>query len=731
MPVTLQDAFDSAVELHQAGRVAEAESIYRQIHDQLPGEPEVLRRLAAIAVQAGRADAAVEWLRQAVVASPADPSLRNQLGYALHISGLHAEAIEVLREMLVHQPDCAEAHNNLGIALVALDRHPEAVACFELALLLAPDLAYLHGNLIGALSRCGRPDEALAAACQALATHPNDPNILNSLGDVLGVLGRDDEALEALERAVELDPQLGVAWSNGGDVLLRLGRHVEAERAYLRAVELSPHLATAWNNLGLMQYRRAQLDEALGSFERALAIAPGDGPALVNQGNVLKEGGRIGEALKSYGAAICGPCACKAHSNFLVSMHYLAGQDPALVFAEHRRWDRLYARGLLEKVGFGNPAAPERRLRVGYVSPDFRDHPVGRFMQPLLACHDRAEVEVHAFVDLGYEDEVSMALKAQADRWHAIAGRSDAAVAELIRAEQIDILVDLAGHTAENRLLVFARRAAPVQVSYLGYPDTTGVGEIDYRLTDSLADPGGEADLRHSEEPVRIDPCAWVCPLLPDVPIAARRAGPMVFGCCNTLAKVSDGVVSSWGRILALVPGSRLLLKANGWVLGSARQRVLVALASHGVAADRVEFAGLVPDPREHFEFIGRIDIALDTFPYHGTSTTFDALWMGVPVITLGGDTHVARVGVSLLTNLGHPEWIAASEEELVAKAVALAAEPLRLANLRTSLRDEVLASPLGDAGGLARRVESSYRQMWRRWCGETRGNLESDDVHG
>jgi predicted O-linked N-acetylglucosamine transferase (SPINDLY family) len=396
--------------------------------------------------------------------------------------------------------------------------------------------------------------------------------------------------------------------------------------------------------------------------------------------------------------------------------------EPSAIAEEHRRWNHLHARPLGQFIqSHANDRSPERRLRIGYVSPDFREHSVAFFLAGLLEHHDPFVTEVFCYSDSTTRDAVTVRLEGLATHWRKIINLSDSRVADLIRRDGIDILVDLAGHTANNRLLVFARNPAPVQVTWLGYPNTSGLDTIDYRITDTFADPLGSTEHLHSERLIRLPLSAWCYrPLEDSPPVNAspvHETGHITFGCFNAMPKINRSLLELWSRILLAVQDSRLLLKNSALGGLPMQEQLRKQFQEMGIGPDRVEMAGRVPDLCGHLATYGRVDIALDTFPYHGTTTTCEALWMGVPVVTLLGRTHVARVGVSLLSNLGHPEWLAPSPHEYVNLAVDLAQDPSRLAALRSTLRKRMEASPLTDSPRFARDIEAVYRDMWRAWC--------------
>jgi predicted O-linked N-acetylglucosamine transferase (SPINDLY family) len=399
-------------------------------------------------------------------------------------------------------------------------------------------------------------------------------------------------------------------------------------------------------------------------------------------------------------------------------MPELAAAD---VYREHRRWDEQQAGGIKQpKLTIGS-RDPGRRLRVGYVSPDLKQHSVAYFLEPLLREHDHSVVEVFCYAEVLRPDATTLNLQSHADHWLRTVGYSDDALARRITSDGIDILVDLAGHTADNRLGVFARKPAPVQVNWLGYPNTTGLRAMDYRLVDEITDPPGEADQTASERLIRLAE-GFLCYAAPyaapqPAPPPSVRTGRIVFGSFNNPAKLSSITLRTWATLMKRVPDSQLLLKGSALHEPGSRDLFQAHLHAHDIDLTRVVMRGRTPGVAEHLSVYADVDIALDPFPYNGTTTTCEALWMGVPVVTLLGDRHAARVGASLLTQIKRPELIADSPEGYVEIAAKLAAEPERLAQLRATLRDQMSRSPLCDAPGFAHKVETAYRTMWQKFC--------------
>ena len=539
--------------------------------------------------------------------------------------------------------------------------------------------------------------------------------------------GRLTEAEEFYQAVLELDPGQAVVHFNLGIVLRHQGRLVDAAKAYGRALELQPEFPEAENNLGTVLASLGRLDESVSVLERLLERKPDFANAWNNLGGALKDLGRARDAIRCFERANrLQPANAAFHSTLVFAMHYSPDHGPRALLREARRWNRDHAGVLMgDPPPLVNEADPDRRLRVGYVSAHFREHCQALFLAPLLESHDRAGVEVTCYSDSTSEDAVTARLRGHADRWRRTADLSDERLAELVRADGIDVLVDLSLHMARQRLLVLARRPAPVQVVWLGYPGTTGMDGL-VRFTDPWLDPPGAGDALYSEESLRLPDSFWCYDPLADGPavgsLPALASGRVTFGCLNNFCKVNPGVLRMWRRVLERVPDSRMMILAPP---GDARRRVVREL---GVGPERVEFVefALRPDYLRHY--LG-IDLCLDTSPYNGHTTTLDSLWMGVPVVSLSGVTVVSRAGRSMLGNLGLSELATSTEKEFVDTAVALATDLPRLAALRAGLRERMRASPLMDGPRFARGIEEAYRTLWRRWCAGRGGSLSPRGV--
>lgn len=645
--------------------------------------------------------------------APPDDLLRDALRH--HQSGALGQAEAIYRQILSRDARHADALHLLGALCAQTNRTAEAVEHLTQAVAVRPAFPEAHYNRGHALAAAGRGEEAIAAYRQAIAQRPAFPEALNNLGGLLRDRRQLAEAIDACRRAIDLRPDYPEALVNLGSALHASGALDDALAAARRAIALRPAYAEAHHLLAHVLSDLGRLDESLAACKQALAIRPAYAEVFALLGHVLKDVGRIDDAIAASRMAIAlRPADAAAHSNLLLTLHFHPGSTPASLAAEHREWKRRHAASIPHVTSHANDRDPDRRLRVAYVSPDFRRHPIGRFLLPLLAHHDRERVEVICYDNAPRADDVTARLRAHADAWRPITALDDDAAARLIRDDRVDVLVDLTMHAARNRLLVFARRPAPVQATWLAYCSTTGLDAIDYRLSDPYFDPPGT---QYAEHTIRLPRTYWCYPAPDEAgdvgPPPALAAGHVTFGCLNGFAKVSDPALAMWARVLRKMPGSRLLLHAPE---GGARRRVLSIFDRAGVTSDRVAFVARMSTV-DYFARYGEIDVALDPFPYAGGTTTCDALWMGVPVVTLAGATGVGRAGVSVLTNVGLPELIATSEDEYVRIAATLASDLPRLTSLRASMRSRMGNSPLMDAVAFARDIELAFRQMWRAWC--------------
>lgn len=707
--------------LRARGRIEDAIAAYTQAVQADEGYLDALCSLGAALHAAGRFEQAAAAFRRAVQAKPGSAELQRNLGAACHSASKWEESIAAYREAIRFEPGDPEVHKLLGNALKAAGRFAEASAAYQQALALRPEDPDLQQRLGDVFRANSQFQDAVSAYRAALQLKPKDAEILCHLGIAFQANGQPAEAIPVLRQAIHLKPDLVLARNFLGIALQDLGEMDEALAACREAIQVAPDCAEAYNNLGNVLHGLDRFDLAVDAYRHALQIDPGHPGALHNLGNSYQRQGMHDLAVEYFRKAVgLNPRAADIHSGLVYALCFNPRYGAEEISAECRRWNDQHARPFeARRCPHENDRSPERRLRVGYVSPDFRQHVVGSNILSLLREHRRDGFDVFCYANVSKPDALTGQLQSMADHWRDIVGLSDEAVAEMIRGDAIDILVDLSLHTAHNRLPVFARKPAPVQVTYLGYCGTTGLTAIDYRLSDPYLDPPGRELVGYNEKTARLPRSYWCYePLGPSPPISAVpavRAGHVTFGGLTNFAKVSDDALELWASILAEVPGSQLLLYTP---VGGARQRVVARFSARGLDPERLEFVGM-QSWEKYIETFCRVDVALDPFPYGGGISSCDALWMGVPIVTLSGKTAVGRGGRSLLSNLGLPELIAQTPPEYVAKAVALAHDLPQLNELRSTLRERMERSPLRDAKRHARDIEVAYRGMWRKWCAE------------
>ncbi len=685
----------------------------------LPNSPKTTFDAVNAHVQAGRTGQAVELLQRIAVSHPREAKAPFMLGVIAYQAGQLEAAVGWLTKSNQLDPQYAEPYFLLGVIHQRQNQLPAAITAYKNFLARKPGDGKALNNLGRAVLDTGDFGQAIAILNQAVNTSPPNPGAFNNLGDALRTSGDSNSAIEQYNKAIAIDPNCAEAHGNLGVMLAQSGQTAQAIASIQRAIEINPQMFNPRFNLAKILRESGRIDEAMEQCQAALQLRPNSAEALNLLGNLFGIAGQIAQCIAAQRRAVeLKPDFAAAHSNLLLSLHYLPDIAPEDLFAAHQQWAMQQTRGLTPASrGFPNSRSANRPLRIGYVSPNLNSHSVAYFFESVLATHDRDAVDVFCYWDLQRGDATTDRLRNLADHWREIAGKSDAVVAGMILKDGIDILVDLAGHTAGNRMPLFARRPAPVQITWLGYPDTTGLKTIDYRITDAIADPPGQTERFHTEKLLRVNGGAWAYGATesPDVgPLPALAHGHVTFGSFNNLPKVTIKTLENWSRILLRVPGSRLILKSTGLSSRLAREHVAGILHRNGIAPDRVEFIGWRPTTLSHLELYNRIDIALDTFPYNGTTTTCEALWMGVPVITFPGATHVSRVGTALLTHANCPQWIAADVNGYVDLAVDTASRLPELSTARSSLREILRTSNLCNANRLARELESIYRQCWQ-----------------
>lgn len=687
--LSADDLLAQGMEFEQQGRPEEALRRYDQAIALAPDLARAHFNRGTILLDRGDAQDALEAFAKAVQYKPDSAGAHFNIGSAHARLVQHEAAARAYRRALAFKPEFVDAEVALGTALEELGQDEAAVESYRRALKIKPDHAPAHERRAHLLDRLGRSGELAIAYRQMLEIDPDNVDILYSLGLVLRHLGQLRDAVTHLQRVAELKPDFVNTHCDLGDIFMGLRLFDEAAASYSRALQLDPQNAEVHHNLGAAFKELDQLDDALKSYRNALAIKP-DFPI--------------------------------AQSNLLLTQHFVPGLSPEQLREEAQYFGAMVSRLAPPPAGLRNPPHPDRRLRVGFVSADLRSHPVGYFIESVLealSAGAAGRLELFAYSNSPDADDVTERLKAHLQGWYLAVAQPDEVLAKRIRDDGIDILIDLSGHTGKNRLPVFAWKAAPVQISWLGYFATTGVAAIDYLI----ADPWTllESEEGNFTEKILRMPETRLCFTPPPLdvritPLPALSNGYVTFACFNAPSKMNDAVVALWARVLHAVPESRLHLVAPRDHEVRVRQVVAGRFAVHGITADRLIVTGAVPRAA-YLATYQQVDIALDPFPYTGGTTSAEALWMGVPVLTLAGKSFLARQGVGLLMNAGLPEWVAEDAEDYVRKAVSHAGDLPRLASLRAGMRQQVLASPLFDAPRFARHFEEALRGVWRKWC--------------
>ena len=677
-----------ALELHRAGDLAGAESLYRQIAQIDSQHLDALTNLSILLQHRGALSEAESVLRRIVALVPESAEASDWLGRLMGMQGCHVDAAAAFRSAIALDPTHANAWCNLGNSLLELDQVEEAEQACRRA--LAADEKHVTAllNLCVALQRQNKFPEALVVCDRAIALAPQTPLLHFNRGYLLGQLGQREAAVAELTSAMELQPDFPKAYISLAEQHQQLRQYEEMARVARRALEINPQHAAAHNKLGFACHQQGLPEEALGHFYRAVELEP---------------------------------TSAAMHSDYLLALHYVTELSPQQIFHEHLEFARRHANVPPTSAHKQDPAQSHKRLRIGYMSADFRFHPVLFFIEPLIERRDRTEFEVFCYSDVAVPSDATQRFERAADHFRCIAGMSDARVVDTVIADQIDILIDLSGHTGHNRLAgVFARKPAPVQITYFGYPNTTGLSQIDYRITDAHADPPGLAEQIHSEKLIRLPHSAWCYRPPPDAPpIQARRSSEIVFGSFNNLGKLTSHWRDIWSQILQATPGSRILLRNPSLTDPGVCQRVRESFAKLSIPLERLILMGHGTN-REMLDTYNQVDIALDSYPYHGTTTTCEALFMSVPVITLAGPSHVSRVSASLLANVGLPELIADTEQQFVTLVVDLAQGRERLLELHNTLRQRMQGSPAMNEVEFTRAFEAALRDAWINWCTRT-----------
>ncbi len=636
-------------------------------------------------------------------------------GLAFDRQGLTSKAVACYLDALRHEPGHADSLHILGVYRAQMGELNAAIQLMTAAIASNPHFPDYRYNLAKALELADKNVEAEKEYREVLKLKPAHVDALINLSHLMLNKPDPEAAIQYAVRALDLQPRSLGAHNNLALALNRLDRSEEAEQILLRAMEYKPDSADTLVNLSRVYMRRERYQEAIACLRRAVALNPNLPEALSNLGSALKFEGKLDEALSYFRKALSLAPNASVHSNLLFTLNYNPGYSAAEVFQEHLAWAQRYANDLTHAAAPVLPNKdPSRRLRIGYVSPDFKQHPVATFLRPVFANHDMKEFEIYCFSDVSSADDTTRWFEQHCNVWRDIVGKTDEEVAELIRKDRIDILVDLAGHTSGNRLLTFARKPAPVQVSYLGYLGTTGMAAMDYKITDAAMDPVGLTECFHTERLVRLPHSMWCYSPPEQAPetasMPAIQRGYVTFGSFNNSAKVTPEVVDAWGRILRALPSARIIMVTKGD--GSVHDYFRGQFARNGIAPERVELLRRM-SLAEYLRLHSEVDITLDTFPYTGGTTSCHSLWMGVPVITLPGNKPFSRSGASILQALGLEDWVANAAAQYVDLAVRRASDIASLQKLRGELRTRMEGSPLTNGKEFARAIEAVYRKIW------------------
>jgi len=701
---------------HQNGKLHEALDGYQAILNIAPGHGEVLYLAGTALLQLGDIDQSIKVLSAAAQANPAHCESHSNLGIALRLNGEFEKSIAACKRAVEINGSFADAQNNLGAALSELGRVAEASGAYHRAIELRADYSEAIFNLANLNYNENKLEAAESLYRRLLEINPANDLAHNALGILLKKSGHRAEAISSFQRAIELRPANHEAWLNFGNLLQEEDHFNEAADAYMKALEAKPGYDKAYNNLANVRQKQGKYEEAESLYRSAIENAPKSAEAHNNFAGLMKETGRLEEAESSYRKAIeLRADYTDAHRNLLFTLLNIPRYSQEELFQEHLRFAAQHMPPEPQILTFANAPDPREKLKIAYFSSDLKKHPVGRNLMPLLATHDRNKYEVFGYSEVTNPDEGTAAIKALCDHWRETLGRSDSEVAAMMRADEIDIAVYLAGHFDKNRPEVCAWRGAPVQVSFHDGA-TSGFEAMDYWLTDSVLHPENTSE-RFTEELYRL-PVFYQYPPPHEAPpvtaLPADENGYITFASFNNPAKVTEPVLALWAKVLKVVPESRLLLKyRNLMTLPAIQDRWTDCFSANGISADRLLFHGSWDPLEKHLALYGQADIALDTFPFNGATTSFEALIMGVPVITLMGENFVSRTAASLVTHAGLPEMATSSEADYIAIAKTMSNDLPRLREIRAGLRQRIINSPLCDAKAYTDSIESAYRYMW------------------
>jgi predicted O-linked N-acetylglucosamine transferase (SPINDLY family) len=718
-------ALEQALHLHRQGQLAEAEARYRAILDRNPEHFDALQLLGALAAQQGQWSVALGYLDRALLIRQDQAETHYNRGIVLQNLEQPEAAIDSYRQTLALDDGHLNARNNLGLMLQSLERLDEARQAYEQVLELQPDFAEVHCNLGNVFKDMQQLPEALRCYEQAIRLKPDYALAYYNKGNLLSELQQPQEALGCYAQAIRLKPDYAVAYFNQGNTLKNLGDCGAALSSYDQALQFKPDYAEAHYNSGNVLRELHRFGDGLAHYQQALTVRSDFADVYVNRSNTYKDLGYLVEAETGYRQALSlSPGNPHYHSNLLFLLGYCPErQTPAAYLKEARCWETMVLtdiqRRAAHEFGFKQVSRSQRPLRIGILSAELGRHAVAYFLVPWLSKRDRNRISLFLYPTRQCTDEYAASFEAMADAWCPVDELEDEAAVQRIRADQIDILIETSGHTAGNRLGIIARRAAPIQCHYIGYFASTGLSTMDYLLADDVLIPPA-LETQFTETIWRL-PRSWLAyqPLeqAPEPGWLPAEDGRICLGSFNNLVKVREDCLRLWAGVLKALPEAWLLLKDGRATDPASQRRIREALQALGVDEQRVVFAGRMKDWAEHMRLYDQVDIALDTLPMNSGTTAFDALWMGVPLITLAGSTLAGRMGAAIVTGIGHPEWVVVDEADYVTKVVALARDVDIRKRLRHTQREQMRNSPLCDGEGLARSLEAAFEAMFdRRW---------------
>ncbi len=750
---TIQEALQQAVSLQNQGRQGEAEAYYEAILRVDAYQPDALHLLGLIASANRNYDKAIGLIGKALEVAPASPLFYGNLGVVLRQAGRIDEAIIAYRESIRFDPNSSDNFFNLGKSLKLKGEREEAEASFRKSIQLnpkkhspwlslmnlyvdrkqleeaiqigldglghCPGNSQIHMNLGVVYKRLGQTDKTLDYYRKSVALDPRNAEALCRLANSLVDRNLTDEALELVRRAQSLEPSNMHVLTSAGILESALGNVESAVQLFRSAIRLHPEHSTAYVHLAIALRKQGRITEALAVVEDAARFNAITAEVLANKAGLLVSLGRLDEAEALFIDAINERDGFRdSHANLLMCMQYSTKATLETILDEHCEWNDLYAAGVEQGGVFSNSRDPDRRLRIGFVSGDLGMHPVGYFTVRMFEAMNRDQVDTYVYSDRPGRDPIAARIEKSVSRWNDSAPLSDNGLYEKIRSDEVDILFDLAGHTAANRLMVFAKRAAPIQMTWAGYVGTTGLVEMDYLLADRFHVSAEmepffrESILRMPNGYVTYEPPANA-PDITELPMLAN--GFITFAAMCNPAKVNPKVLEVWSEILNQVPHSRLLLYYSGWSDLGNQKRVRNALGAN-ISEDRMEF-GYCGGPVETLKCYGRVDVALDTFPYSGGLTTCEAMWMGVPTITMPMDRFSGRHSLSHLSNVGLDDFVAKDVDHYIELAIGIEKSPESIKMIRKTLRQRMLQSPLCDGYRFSEDFLKLMRSVWQKWC--------------